>query len=86
MPIFMLFLTETLGSFVLGIGPRLIIDSPTMSNNDPLFTAVLIAAQVVVRRHGESWFGVFVARSAFTRRGGLRSFRYSAAATAVSAR
>ena len=42
------FLSEAIGSFVLGIGPRLVGDSPTLANNDPIYSAVAISIMVTV--------------------------------------
>ncbi|TRY69563.1 hypothetical protein TCAL_08896 [Tigriopus californicus] len=42
------FLAEVIGSFVLGIGPQLVSDNPTLSNNDPVVTAGINAALVTV--------------------------------------
>ncbi len=40
--------SEALGTFFLGVVPQLAVENPTMSNNDPLWTALAVAAMVVV--------------------------------------
>ena len=37
------FLAEFLGTLVLGVGIQLILDNTTLANNDPIYTAGIIA-------------------------------------------
>lgn len=39
------FLAEFLGTLVLGVGIKLILDNKTLANNDPIYTAGIIAGE-----------------------------------------
>merc|ERR1712055_1208078 len=41
------FLAEALGTMALTIGPNLVVDNPTLQNNEPFLSAVLVALMVV---------------------------------------